>query len=141
MEYSSGCESGWTMYLAQSAQELTSVPANNDATGGCYQEEEDVQDLSMVSDVSSGPPVFHEEEEEEQNYCKENVQQKNGQWKKIQRKGRERHDTVLEDTASSHAPFKVSIGKNWAALNSRHLPILFYLPVPHLPIYCQAFPS
>lgn len=143
MEFSSGCESGWTMYLGQSAEELTSVSARNDATGGCYQEVEDVEDLSMVSDASSGPPVFHEEEEEEQNYCKENVQQKNGQWKKIQRKGGERHNTVLDDTASSHALgfFKVSMGKNWVVLNSRYIPILFYLLVPHLPCYCQAFPS
>ncbi|XP_047952098.1 protein SOB FIVE-LIKE 5-like [Salvia hispanica] len=56
-ECSSGCESGWTLYLQQSSistyespEHRTKIISNED------------EDLSMVSDASSGPPQLHEEE-------------------------------------------------------------------------------
>ncbi|XP_050210559.1 protein SOB FIVE-LIKE 5-like [Mercurialis annua] len=83
-ECSSGCESGWTLYLEQSFLS-PSAAANNARSRGhkknngkqIYQEnntqenqeqdqenivEEEDEDLSMVSDASSGPPHFNEDE-------------------------------------------------------------------------------
>lgn len=54
-ECSSGCQSGWTMYLDQS-----SYSNQNHAMETHGGEEE--EDLSMLSDASSGPsPLFHDE--------------------------------------------------------------------------------
>ncbi|XP_020584254.1 uncharacterized protein LOC110027247 isoform X2 [Phalaenopsis equestris] len=54
-ECSSGCQSGWTLYLGQSQESFTvSVRVR---TG----EEEEEEDLSMLSDASSGPPLVHED--------------------------------------------------------------------------------
>lgn len=113
MEYSGGCESGWTMYLDQSAEELASIGLA--AKGGYHQEVvEEEEDLSMVSDASSGPAMFHnDEDEEEENYCIGNLCSrpvsiaaltwKNDNRMRIQRKGLEKHDSLVDDTASSHA--------------------------------------
>ncbi|KAK2974465.1 hypothetical protein RJ640_018630, partial [Escallonia rubra] len=71
-ECSSGCESGWTLYLEQSYLSPFPSPGEDkfvEAKGvfisegnrGKYEEEE--EDLSMVSDASSGPPHFQEDEE------------------------------------------------------------------------------
>ncbi|KAI0493168.1 hypothetical protein KFK09_027444 [Dendrobium nobile] len=51
-ECSSGCQSGWTLYLGQSQESFTA--SRQQRTG---KEEED---LSMLSDASSGPPLLHE---------------------------------------------------------------------------------
>ncbi|XP_073005349.1 protein SOB FIVE-LIKE 5-like [Typha latifolia] len=60
-ECSSGCQSGWTMYLEQSYEPPTSLHLKK---GGSFEEEgEEEEDLSMVSDASSGPPHLHEEEQ------------------------------------------------------------------------------
>lgn len=62
-EYSSGCESGWTMYLDQNSN--STDPYSRGFAYDKYEEkgaysytihEEDDEDLSMVSDASSGPP-------------------------------------------------------------------------------------
>ncbi|XP_008795634.2 uncharacterized protein LOC103711313 isoform X2 [Phoenix dactylifera] len=65
-ECSSGCQSGWTMYLDQSYEPATSLPFQK---AGCIEQEEEMEeeeeeeeDLSMVSDASSGPPHFREED-------------------------------------------------------------------------------
>ncbi|XP_038990431.1 protein SOB FIVE-LIKE 6-like [Phoenix dactylifera] len=60
-ECSSGCQSGWTMYLDQSDEPPTSLPFEKAAS--IEQEEEEEEDLSMVSDASSGPPHFPEEDD------------------------------------------------------------------------------
>ncbi|GMH16420.1 hypothetical protein Nepgr_018261 [Nepenthes gracilis] len=77
-ESSSGCESGWTLYLEHSRSDVKFVcaPRSRDVLfqGSKMQneeeeddeEEEDEEDLSMVSDASSGPPHFHEEDYD---YC------------------------------------------------------------------------
>lgn len=121
-ECSSGCESGWTLYLQHSSisasydRELDSpnrVFTNEDEEG----DDED-EDLSMVSDASSGPPHLHEEEEEEdKNGCSFypyaaaidepmptniNLTRK----KKMKRENRcrnmaQQHSSLLDDTASS----------------------------------------
>lgn len=69
-ECSSGCESGWTLYLDHSF--LSSHRGGNgfvdeDVKRGKNKvQEEEEEDLSMVSDASSGPPHFQEDEE---GYC------------------------------------------------------------------------
>ncbi|KVH99604.1 hypothetical protein Ccrd_022162 [Cynara cardunculus var. scolymus] len=60
-ECSSGCESGWTMYLDQSLN----------SGDGKWSYHEDDEDLSMVSDASSGPTrhkIHDEDEDEESKY-------------------------------------------------------------------------
>ncbi|XP_054776232.1 protein SOB FIVE-LIKE 5-like [Prosopis cineraria] len=74
-ECSSGCESGWTLYLEHSFLSKNVSHMDTPFTGGndgFYEdkdkrarEEEDVteeEDLSMVSDASSGPPHFQDDE-------------------------------------------------------------------------------
>ncbi|AES93590.1 hypothetical protein MtrunA17_Chr5g0393821 [Medicago truncatula] len=61
-ECSSGCESGWTLYLDRSLN----TSQSHTPSLGCYEEtkhkkaqnieDSDEEDLSMVSDASSGPP-------------------------------------------------------------------------------------
>ncbi|GAU29504.1 hypothetical protein TSUD_115260 [Trifolium subterraneum] len=58
-ECSSGCESGWTLYLDHSFN----ASQSHTPSFGCYEEttkhkleDSDEEDLSMVSDASSGPP-------------------------------------------------------------------------------------
>lgn len=63
-ECSSGCESGWTLYLENSflpsCKAEKSLKQKQQET---EEEEEEEEDLSMVSDASSGPPNFHQDEE------------------------------------------------------------------------------
>ncbi|XP_058190289.1 protein SOB FIVE-LIKE 5-like [Rhododendron vialii] len=64
-ECSSGCESGWTLYLEHSF--LSPHPSKRRKTekqsvSEDEEEEAKEEDLSMVSDASSGPRIFHEEE-------------------------------------------------------------------------------
>ncbi|XP_042063239.1 protein SOB FIVE-LIKE 5-like [Salvia splendens] len=59
-DYTSGCESGWTMYLDQNS--YNSDPYTTDfytryQHKGGY--DDDDEDQSMVSDASSGPPPPH----------------------------------------------------------------------------------
>jgi hypothetical protein len=93
-ECSSGCQSGWTMYLDQS-----SYSNQNHA----LDEEEEEEDLSMLSDASSGPsPLFHEEvnlhESRALFYAKDYSKKSRLQSEK-QRKSSP--NSYLDDTASS----------------------------------------
>ncbi|GER40217.1 structural constituent of ribosome [Striga asiatica] len=68
-EYSSGCESGWTMYLDQLSNSIDHHNYNHqyqDNKNGEFANQEhddddddDDEDMSMISDASSGPPHFH----------------------------------------------------------------------------------
>ncbi|KZV45136.1 hypothetical protein F511_24178 [Dorcoceras hygrometricum] len=69
-ECSSDCESGWTMYLDQSSNSTDRF--TRDFSKNCQQEhavdsyayqadQQDDEDLSMVSDASSGPPPHFQE--------------------------------------------------------------------------------
>ncbi|XP_042414792.1 uncharacterized protein LOC122003876 isoform X2 [Zingiber officinale] len=59
-ECSSGCQSGWTIYLVHSSDDQSALSHKHG--GGCFrpevEEEEEEEDLSMVSDASSWPPHF-----------------------------------------------------------------------------------
>ncbi|XP_039137310.1 histone H3.v1-like [Dioscorea cayenensis subsp. rotundata] len=78
-ECTSGCQSGWTMYLDHSfdkqhhlpflkpsshhLQEQVQAEEQEEEVEEEEEEEEEEEDLSMVSDASSGPPHHHGEEE------------------------------------------------------------------------------
>ncbi|XP_068656208.1 protein SOB FIVE-LIKE 5-like [Aristolochia californica] len=112
LKYSSGCESGWTMYLDQSLEKRTLLSVGECAfpckNGGTGKEEEEEEDLSMVSDASSGPPLFHDDDDyldENGCFCSETpaaLAKKNDKRRRIQRQEQERHSSLMDDTASSH---------------------------------------
>lgn len=65
---SSGCESGWTLYLGHSSASPQALSNQEHGFLGAgrnrvydEEEEEEEEDLSMVSDASSGPPHLNEE--------------------------------------------------------------------------------
>ncbi|KAK1431235.1 hypothetical protein QVD17_14548 [Tagetes erecta] len=66
-ESSSGCESGWTLYLDHSIA-YNDNACNNALVAHEYHQEHDEyedDDMSMVSDASSGPPHFQEHQEQD----------------------------------------------------------------------------
>ncbi|KAI3753022.1 hypothetical protein L2E82_25066 [Cichorium intybus] len=72
-ECSSGCESGWTLYLEHSMYPSHSLQNHNNVddfvckkasfTHKEEEQQEEEEDMSMVSDASSGPPHFQEQDE------------------------------------------------------------------------------
>ncbi|PSS31497.1 GTP pyrophosphokinase [Actinidia chinensis var. chinensis] len=114
-ECSSGCESGWTMYLDQSSNSGDQLQKS-----GCGYEAANVEDydededLSMVSDASSGPPHFQEDEDlfDESGYVCSSVSEqpnKRKTKKKITEQRSKQMNPNLDDTASS--PIKKHIAK------------------------------
>ena len=109
---SSGCESGWTLYLDQS-----SVSGNDCRRDGRVVDEDcgrknaeevgqqdEEEDLSMVSDASSGPPHFHKDEDGfDANGCffSTSVVAKKSQKKKVKDPSTRQQHSPLDDTASS----------------------------------------
>ncbi|KAF3599284.1 hypothetical protein F2Q69_00032911 [Brassica cretica] len=110
-EWSSGSESGWTLYLDHSVSSSPSPSCLRDSNGfdnrrrskdswsQNYVHQEEEEDLSMISDASSGP----------RNICKEgSVKILNNVGPKIQSKREnkridyEKMNSLLDDTASSH---------------------------------------
>lgn len=60
-ECSSGCESGWTTYLDRLSNSTNPHNLQNyQVKGANVNEDQEDEDLSMVSDASSGPPHLHE---------------------------------------------------------------------------------
>lgn len=112
---SSGCESGWTLYLEQSSHSKNQCYsfggeeyAERGARAGNEEEEED--DLSMVSDASSGPRHYCEDDEDcfDVNGCfcsphlASELAQKSKKKNKIKEHVRnQQHNSYLDDTASS----------------------------------------
>ncbi|KAK6116024.1 hypothetical protein DH2020_008293 [Rehmannia glutinosa] len=108
-EYSSGCESGWTMYLDQLSNISTNDPfvTNFEGKKSVNEDYED-EDLSMVSDASSGPPhYFHEYDEKYETLCfsahedKKKSREKSKTKETIINKAKKQHNLCLDDTASS----------------------------------------
>ncbi|KAF8404862.1 hypothetical protein HHK36_009752 [Tetracentron sinense] len=123
-ECSSGCESGWTMYLVHS-----SLSANPFKRGGGFVDEGGIfwedfkaeganeEDLSMVSDASSGPPHFLEDEEYWDDatewFCSASsaaALEKSSKRRKMnhRQQQQERHPSFLDDTASSPNNFTLA---------------------------------
>lgn len=120
-ECSSGCESGWTLYLEHSfLSHGGSDHIVGRESGFCdgywkakaTEEEEEVEDLSMVSDASSGPPHLFEDEacshEDDAHFSHASKSATLGKRKGKKQKIKEYqcHDqpsSFLDDTASSPA--------------------------------------
>ncbi|KAM7518424.1 hypothetical protein LguiB_017386 [Lonicera macranthoides] len=96
-ECSSGCESGWTMYLDQSSNSTKNVDELN-CQRNRGENNVDDSDLSMVSDASSAPPNFHQVEFFLSASQKTN---KGKQKKKIEENRGKKLNSFLDDTASS----------------------------------------
>ncbi|OAO97536.1 hypothetical protein AXX17_AT4G38640 [Arabidopsis thaliana] len=122
---SSGCESGWTLYLDQSVSSpspscfrdsngFESRRRSKDSWDQNYvhqEEEEEEDDLSMISDASSGPRNISEED----SVKKINIVGLKKQCKREKkRRDYEKMNSLLDDTASSplfNFPHK-SVGGN-----------------------------
>ena len=106
-EYSSGgCESGWTSYFDQSSNSKHQYQGFGGFADGEYTrlEEEQEEDLSMVSDASSGPPHYGEDG----GYGCDKLERKSQSKKKSKEYGRSQQHSYLDDTASSPALGKAS---------------------------------
>ncbi|CAN1167705.1 Protein SOB FIVE-LIKE 5 [Linum perenne] len=117
-ECSSGCESGWTLYLEHSFLRPKQIHDEEEQA-----EEGTDEDLSMVSDASSGPPLYFQDEDGsfDNNHSQEatvsTTSTSSGKRKKTQknRKPKEQiippnqvmrplgYNSFLDDTASSPA--------------------------------------
>ncbi|KDP41603.1 hypothetical protein JCGZ_16010 [Jatropha curcas] len=112
---SSGCESGWTLYLDQSSNQYQGFGGFVDGNYARVEGEEE-EDLSMVSDASSGPPHYCEDDDHEECCFDQLANNKKNKSKK--KKNKEfsiarscQQHSFLDDTASSPALGK-KVSKN-----------------------------
>ncbi|XP_059281150.1 protein SOB FIVE-LIKE 5-like [Lycium ferocissimum] len=115
-ECSSGCESGWTMYLDQLSNSRDQYNRRDNTNHSIYkteyvdEENQEDEDMSMVSDASSGPPHFHEQYCVDENgyifYPSASENTKAKEKKKIKEQKGKNQNLYLDDTASS--PFSNS---------------------------------
>ncbi|KAG9129796.1 hypothetical protein Leryth_016014, partial [Lithospermum erythrorhizon] len=115
-ECSGGCESGWTSYLensfisSQCASAKYKVDKFVEDMHRIEESGEEEEDLSMVSDASSGPPLFHQDEYninrnynvatiEEAAFLRKNSRTEKG--RKNKRPKIKKQSSLLDDTASS----------------------------------------
>ncbi|KAL8141077.1 hypothetical protein V2J09_007098 [Rumex salicifolius] len=108
-EWSSGCDSGWTFYLNESISQSPNQHQKSSRksfhdhhhhqnyTPNIDDDEDGEEDLSMVSDASSGPPHIHYEEQ-----CKE-INNGFGFRYSSSKKNKAKENSFLDDTASSSA--------------------------------------
>ncbi|KAH1164511.1 hypothetical protein AAZX31_01G227200 [Glycine max] len=105
---SSGCESGWTLYLEHSFQ--LNHNASSHTTSQLFKdkqakkEEAEEEDLSMVSDASSGPPHLHLPDAQDNGsfYSASKAANLGKRSKKRQKVKENQHlPSFLDDTASS----------------------------------------
>ncbi|XP_038718538.1 uncharacterized protein LOC120011484 isoform X2 [Tripterygium wilfordii] len=118
----SGCDSGWTHYLDQSTYSKNrchgfgGVDEAYRGGEGARMENDEEDDLSMVSDASSGPRHCDADHEE----CSGELDKRNKRYKKKKKvKSREhcrnQHQSSLDDTASSSvlgSPKDASFSRN-----------------------------
>jgi len=118
-EWSSGCESGWTLYLGESyayERENTNnvISFHNQHQNYRGNSMSCEEDLSMVSDASSGPPhLYHEEQDEDEDgygrtrHHRDKTTKKekrlNKEKKQLSKKQYQYQHQHLDDTASSPA--------------------------------------
>ncbi|XP_022870892.1 uncharacterized protein LOC111390125 isoform X2 [Olea europaea var. sylvestris] len=105
-ECSSGCESGWTMYWDQLSNSTNYYNRAFDnykyqEKGGAYvYDDQEDENLSMISDASSGPPQPQIQDYFENHAS--NEQKKNSNQKKIMKQKKAKSQSLyLDDTASS----------------------------------------
>ncbi|KAL9682859.1 hypothetical protein QQ045_014669 [Rhodiola kirilowii] len=102
-DFSSGCESGWTQYFVQSSSSKSRRTGSkkmmhNKGYGGGGEE-----DMSMVSDASSGPRQYNEEDED---FNRNEYSSYRNNEQKINKNGKQRDRSQTADTASSHSKNK-----------------------------------
>ncbi|XP_027333730.1 uncharacterized protein LOC113848423 [Abrus precatorius] len=104
-QYSSASESGWTHYLDQSSLSENCFQRRGgvvDYEGKGARMDESEEDLSMVSDASSGPPHYDNEYYCENWYpCFSSTTKDSQNKKKVKEFGRSQQPSTLDDTASS----------------------------------------
>ncbi|KAF5739439.1 hypothetical protein HS088_TW12G00645 [Tripterygium wilfordii] len=113
-QWTSGCDSGWTLYLDQSSfsKNQCHTSFGDDGGGvdeayrggeGARRENDEEDDLSMVSDASSGPRHSNADNEE----CSGELDKRNKRNKKKKKAKSREHSrnqhrsSLLDDTASS----------------------------------------
>lgn len=115
-ECSSGCDSGWTLYLEHSYEDSRFIGGTEGYYGNQHKDKrvtneysEGVEDLSMVSDASSGPPHLPYDDvyfNEKDNVVKQNKKgtkkQKVRENKQHAVEDQQHLPSFLHDTASSH---------------------------------------
>ncbi|KAK7383235.1 hypothetical protein VNO78_28909 [Psophocarpus tetragonolobus] len=103
-QYSSASESGWTHYLDQSSLSENYFQRKGgvvECEGKGARMEDSEEDLSMVSDASSGPPHYDNECYCQNWYSSLSCTTKESQKKKVKEYGRSKQPSPLDDTASS----------------------------------------
>ncbi|RDX90416.1 hypothetical protein CR513_27713 [Mucuna pruriens] len=104
-QYSSASESGWTNYLDQSSLSENYFQRRSgvvDYEGKGARMEESEEDLSMVSDASSGPPHYDNECYCQNWYpCLSSTTRESQKKKMVKECGRSQQPSLLDDTASS----------------------------------------
>lgn len=112
-ECSSGCESGWTTYLDHSSVSAYQYDKSYWRSMGLNvdQQVQETEDLSMVSDASSGPRYVYDEDNSSAYFSASGSglvleQQERTKKQKNKMKGMKNEDAFLDDTASSPV-FKV----------------------------------
>ncbi|KNA12478.1 hypothetical protein SOVF_125440 [Spinacia oleracea] len=151
-EWSNGCESGWTVYLEESYIARTN---NVDDYRDSYRmnSTRNEEDLSMVSDASSGPPHFlHDNDDNEQSYSRklskksDKISKKSSkELKKVgshhQHQHQHQHQQYhLDDTASSPAITHSKIYDNSPAMDfSQNMSAAHYQGTPSYNNHYGAF--
>jgi len=109
-KYSDASESGWTHYLVQSSFSESYFQSKdeiveNEGKGARMvmdEKEESEEDLSMVSDASSGPPHYDNEYQCENWYtCLSSTTKESQKKKKVKEYDTSQQTPPLDDTASS----------------------------------------
>lgn len=109
-QWTSGCDSGWTHYLDQSSvskSQCHSIGSGDEAYRGgegAGMENDEEEDLSMVSDASSGPRHCNADHEECSGELDKRIKRNNKKKKKkvkSREHSRNQHQSSLDDTASS----------------------------------------
>ncbi|XP_074583065.1 protein SOB FIVE-LIKE 5-like [Curcuma longa] len=98
-ECSSGCQSGWTTYFVHSSDERNSLCYRD---GESFRGVEEEEGLSMISDASSGPPHFGEDDGNGCFLYSALAPADGGKKKRtLVEQQRNQHSSALDDTASS----------------------------------------
>ncbi|XP_021717088.1 uncharacterized protein LOC110684950 isoform X2 [Chenopodium quinoa] len=121
-ECSSGCESGWTLYLEHSSssfstgakcninkhQKVAATFHQGKKSASLFYDDDDDdedEDLSMVSDASSGPPHFDHEDDEDEVFCYSSRKKQSVKLSTLHQQQQQQYfqaqDFGLDDTASS----------------------------------------
>ncbi|XP_042058584.1 protein SOB FIVE-LIKE 5-like isoform X2 [Salvia splendens] len=101
-DYTSGCESGWTMYLDQNSYNsdpyTTDFYTRYEHKGGY---DDDDEDQSMVSDASSGPPPPHSAAYYSYTAAEDKKTNKKNKRADAKKEPKQKQTPCLDDTASS----------------------------------------